>query len=223
MVKKANKDIFHAYLVKNAKYDGSLEIPIIKSSNLVPIRLIPCSKAYTARNRDNIDYNASIVFYENDDKFERIWNKPDLYLPFLKKFNGVVSPDFSLYRNMPLIMQGWNTYKGKALAHYFQENDIDVIPNVRFGDERSFQFCFDGVPQNSIISIGTHGCIKTQEDKAYFKIGMAFMMKKLNPHTIVVYGATPDELFLEYKEQGIRILQFDSTTSNYYKTVKAVI
>ncbi|WP_317855968.1 DUF4417 domain-containing protein [Chakrabartyella piscis] len=222
MSEKRN-DIFHAFLLKNANYDGIFEIPIIKPTNSIPTKVIPFSKAYTARKQKNIDYDMFISFYEHDDKFERVWNRPDIYLPFLQKFKGVISPDFSLYRNMPLIMQGWNTYRGKALAHYFQENGIIVIPNVRFGDERTFDFCFDGVPKNSIVSVGTHGCIKQKLDKYYFKIGLEQLVNVLSPHTIVVYGSAPDELFLKYKQQGIHILQFHSSTSQYHDSKKVVI
>lgn len=29
------------------------------------------------------------------------------------------------------------------------KNGVDVIPNVRWGDERTFAFCFDGIPMES--------------------------------------------------------------------------
>ena len=87
----------------------------------------------------------------------------------LKKFKGVISPDFSLYRNMPLVMQMWNTYRGRAVACWLQNNGVEIIPNVRFGDERTFSFCFDGVEENKTVAVGTHGCIKRKEDKIFFK------------------------------------------------------
>ena len=47
-------------------------MPIIKGTQEIPHNLVPFSKAYTERNNKNIDYNSFIVFYEHDDKFERI-------------------------------------------------------------------------------------------------------------------------------------------------------
>ena len=76
------------------------------------------------------------------------FGNPRQYLDKLKKFQGIISPDFSLYRNMPLCMQMWNTYRGRALANFLSENDINIIPNVRFGDERTYSFCFEGKDSN---------------------------------------------------------------------------
>ena len=95
------------------------------------------------------DYECFVMFYEHDVKFERLWNNPKKYLDRLKKFKGVISPDFSLYRNMPIVMQIWNTYRSRALASWFQNNGIRVIPNVRFNDIRTFYFCFDGIEKNN--------------------------------------------------------------------------
>ena len=106
------------------------------------------------------DFDQWVHFYEYDYKFAAIWNNPCKYHSNLKKFRGVITPDFSLYRDMPLVMQQWNTYRGKALGHWRQSMGMNVLPNVRFADERSFSFCCDGVPKRSIICIGSHGNIK---------------------------------------------------------------
>lgn len=94
------RDVFHAFLVKNAQYDGDLEIPCIKPETKIPIRLISFSKALHIA-----DHESWVHFYEDDSAFERIWNKPNMYLSILKRFVGVITPDFSLYRDMPLVMQ----------------------------------------------------------------------------------------------------------------------
>ena len=51
--------------------------------------------------------------------------------------------------------------------------------------------------------------------------GLAEMVLKLEPKTIVVYGSAPDSIFEKYKENGIRILQFDSEIAAYHKAVNA--
>ncbi len=159
--------------------------------------------------------------YEHDVKFERLWNNPTRYLDKLKKFKGVISPDFSLYRNMPLVMQMWNTYRNRALAYWLQNNGIEVIPNVRFGDERTYSFCFDGIEENKTIAVGTHGCIKRKEDRIFFKVGLDRTVKRLSPKTIVVYGAAPDCIFKQYKDIGIEIVSFESLFSKSRKQVTA--
>ena len=143
-------------LVENADYEGFYELPKIKTSDKIPEKLIPFSRAMS---RNQKDFDCWVVFYEHDVKFERLWNNPRKYLNKLKKFKGVISPDFSIYRDMPLVMQMWNTYRGRAIAVWLQNNGIEVIPNVRFSDERSYSFVFDGIESEKTVSVSTYGCI----------------------------------------------------------------
>ena len=62
--------------------------------------------------------------YEDDYRFERIWRNPRQYLNVLKRYNGVILPDFSLYRDMPLVMQLWNIYRSRAIGFWLQLNGI---------------------------------------------------------------------------------------------------
>ena len=199
------KDVFHAFLVKNATYDSELEIPCIASESLIPSKLIPFSKVIRGT-----DFDAWVHFYEDDAVFERLWNTPHKYLPVLKRYKGIISPDFSLYRDMPLVMQHWNVYRSRALGHWLQENDIPVIANVRWGDERTFCLSCTGVPKHASIAIGSHGCIKLLRERDFFIKGLEYAVKALEPKTIIVYGAAPNDIFNKYKDIGISVLQFDS-------------
>ncbi|MBQ4353589.1 MAG: DUF4417 domain-containing protein [Clostridia bacterium] len=122
---------------------------------------------------------------------------------------------------MPLVMQAWNTFRGRALAHWLCENGVEVIPNVRFGDTRTWDFCFDGIEKNKTVAVGTHGCIKKREDKLFFMVGLAEMVRCLKPETIIVYGAAPDAIFQPYRDSGIRIMAFESAFAQTRKQVKA--
>lgn len=213
-----NYDVFNSFLVENTDYAGFLELPVIKTSDQLPEKVISFSKAMSRTCRD---YDCWVIFYEHDRWFERLWNKPKRYIDKLKKFKGIISPDFSLYRNMPLVMQMWNTYRGRALAVWLQNNGIEIIPNIRFGDERTFEFCFEGIEENKTVAVGTHGCIKRREDKIFFKIGLAKMVQRLSPKTIIVYGRAPDSIFKPYRDMGINIISFESEFSKSRKQVTA--
>lgn len=202
------KDVFHSFMVQNASYESNLEIPRIAPEATLPTRLIPFSKSVSGT-----DYDAWIHFYEDDAAFERLWNAPRRYLPILKRYRGVIAPDFSLYRDMPLVMQHWNIYRSHAVAAWLQSEGIPVIANVRWGDERTYDICCAGVPRKSAISVGSHGCIKLVRERECFKRGLSYVIKKLRPQTIVVYGTAPDNIFNEYRNAGIRIIQFDSDYS----------
>ena len=199
------KDVFRAFLVKNATFDSKLEIPCISAEDRLPSRLIPFSKAV-----GGTDYSAWVHFYEDDAVFERLWTRPERYLPILKRYAGVIAPDFSLYRDMPLVMQQWNVYRSRAIAHWLQENGIPVIANVRWGDRRTYDLCCAGVPRNAAIAVGSHGCIKLLREREYFISGLEYVIKTLSPKTVIVYGTAPELVFGRYKDAGIVIMQFDS-------------
>lgn len=209
--RKGCKDIFKTFLVENASFDGSLEIPIIKKEFSIPNELIPFSKCISSK-----DHNCWIHFYEDDVMFERIWNNPEKYLNVLKRYNGVISPDFSLYRDFPLVMQQWNTYRNRAIGSWLQQNGIKVIPNLRFGDKRTYSFCCLGIEKGSVIAIGTHGTIKNKEDKAIFVEGLEFAISRIRPSAIIVYGSAPKDVFEKYSND-IKIYQFDS---DFFKSRK---
>lgn len=211
-------NVFHSFLVEKADYDGYFELPKIRTSSQLPDRVITFSKAMA---RTWNDFDCWVMFYEHDVNFERLWHNPKQYLAKLKKFKGIISPDFSLYRNMPLCMQMWNTYRGRAIAVWLQNNGVEIIPNVRFNDERTYEFCFDGIEKFKTVAVGTHGCIKNRIDKDYFKDGLAEMVRRLSPRTIIVYGAAPDDIFKKYRDASINIMPFESEFSKSRKQVTA--
>lgn len=205
MPKKDKLDIFKSFLLSNAKYSGFWEIPKLSGSNLRPTKIIPFSHALYSK-----DYEAWVCFYEDDYKFLRIWRNPRRYLPILHRFQGVISPDFSLYRNMPLVMQAWSTFISRALACWWESNGIEVIPNIRFAMKSSYPFAFAGVKKHSIIAVGMHGCWHKKEERKYFKQGFTAMIDALQPRCILIYGTERKDFFTPFREKGIDIICFPS-------------
>ena len=163
-----------------------------------------------AKSLKTHDYDQWIHFYEHDESFERIWRNPLKYLPNLKKFRGVILPDFSLYRDMPLAMQIWNIYRSRAIGSWLQREGVNIIVNIRYGDERTYRVCCDGVAENCVISIGTHGTMKNPVDRHYLLQGLETVVNRLHPSDIVIYGSAPNKYFQKICDSGIRIHQFDS-------------
>jgi hypothetical protein len=200
-----NRDVFRTFLLENAQLIGEWDMPLVQTSELLPDKLIPFDKF-----KPNRDHDKWVHFFIDDYQFERIWNRPRLYLKKLKQCKGVISPDFSLYSNMPLPYQSWNAFRNKILAHWFQQNGIEVVPNVRWGNEQSFAFCFDGIEPGKTVAIGTHGCIKKKQDQYDFEKGLEVMLERIYPKNIIVYGKAPEKLFGQCIQRGINLIQFDS-------------
>ena len=204
--RKGCVDVFNSFLVCLATYAGLFEFPIINPCYEIPKRLIPFSKCISSK-----DFDCWVHFYEDDFLFERIWNNPRKYLPILQRYNGVILPDFSLYRDMPLVMQLWNIYRSRAIGCWLQINGIKVIPNIRYGDKRTYRCCCDGLSKHSVIAVGSHGTLKNHEDRTIFSQGLEVVVNRLMPSVIIVYGACPDSIFQRYKDLGIKVVDFKSS------------
>ena len=130
----------------------------------------------------------------DDYRFERCWRKPDSQIEELKKYDGVLSPDFSMYTNYPQAMQIWQVYRNRWCACYWQSLGIKVIPTISWSDEQSFKYCFLGVQKGSTVAIGTVGVLNDEYAKTLFMQGFKEMLKQLEPKEILIYGNKLSEL-----------------------------
>ena len=157
--------------------------------NIRRIEWIPFNYAMTSKNRES----KGLHFYLDDYQFQRLWNRPDDYIPLLKQFAAVCSPDFSQYTDMPPTMRMYNHYRKHWLAAYWQMNGIHVIPTICWSDSNSFDWCFDGEPTNSIVSISSVGTQADAESQMMFSDGCREAIKRLQPTEILWYGKCPEE------------------------------
>lgn len=187
-------DGFQAYLTKNANFVGKPKMPeIMKMGNeSIPKALIPFSKIKTSENK-----RGYLHFYMHDKLFQDFITNLKSYLPLLTQYDGVITPDCSLAIGQLEYLQMTNTYFNRAVGVYLQHQGIPVIPTVRWSDESSFDYCFNGLPKNSILAVSTHGCIKSNDQKLMFRKGLIAVIKLLNPTDVVVYGYMPKTVFKE--------------------------
>lgn len=198
-------------LVETAFFDGDFEIPHISKpeSMIIPDRMIP----FSVRNR-SIDHMDFVCFYENDKNFREVLTNTEEYIDDLKRFPGIITPDCSLYLDAPLCVQLIDIYLNRAIGYYLQHNGIYVIPNIRWGDERTYtnavfrdKVAFLGVDKHSIVSIGTYGQIQNAESRRYFREGLLAMLDELKPEIVLVYGAMPEKIFGDLKNRT-RFIQY---------------
>lgn len=207
-------DVFKSELVKGARFSPIYEFPLLEPVSFKPDQAIPFEKAYKATGQNNW-----VHFYTHDRNFERVWNTPKRYFPMFQRFAGVITPDFSLYREMPLAMQIWNTYRNRAIAFWLQREGIPIVPNVRWGDERTYAFAFEVLPQGGTVAVSTNGSLRKKVDREYFKNGLEKMVEVLQPKTIINYSHTPDDVFGEYVDRGLEILVIPHYSNTFKKEV----
>jgi hypothetical protein len=134
-----------------------------------------------------------VHFFIDDYQMERCWRRCDSYTELLKKFKYVCSPDFSLYSDFPIALQIFYHYKKQWLAAYWKERGVNVIPSVNWSTEKSFEFCFDGIPKNCCVAVSSLGAQKAESAKKLFLNGYNEMLRRLEPTQILICGKVPPE------------------------------
>lgn len=177
-------DYYNLGMVNNSITTGKLDMPPIEAVDFVPTALLPFNYAKTATDKAQ-----TLHFFIDDYQFERLWNKPDEYLSLLAEYEAVLSPDFSLYMDMPIPMQQWNEYRRRALANYWQRNGITVIPTLSWSTPESYKFCFGQLPKRATVAVSTVGVKGSESAKSVWFDGMAAALKMLHPKRVIIYGS----------------------------------
>ena len=219
-------DGFNSKLIETAFFEGILEIPILEAPKeiVLPSVAVPFSK----RDKISNPSEEMLVFYEQDPEFREFVSIPQNYIDELKDIQIISTPDCSLYRDMPLWEQIANIGVSRSVGYYLQQQGKYVIPNARWGDERTYTKsifdcipAFSGIPKNSVVSIGTYGCSKSKEDKHYLEAGLEAMLTELTPQDVIVYGSYNPKIFGKY-ERYTRFHHLPDWTTYVHKGKKVV-
>lgn len=194
-INEYNLDIYDEYST-----EGFYQMPIIQNNGYIPNELIGFNYAKSSENK-----NTGIHFYLDDYQFERLWNSPGEYIDLLRDYECILSPDFSLYLDMPMAMKIWNVYRSRMIGQYYQRAGIKVIPTISWAEKETFSFCFDGIPKGSIVSISTIGVKRDKQAFEIWKNGVDAMIEKIQPSCILIYGGK-----VEYDYGNINVKYFDN-------------
>lgn len=203
-------DIFHTRYYYGATYAGDFEMPVIEGTDEVPEKLVRFSDA---KSRKCDDLGAWVVPYEYDIKLRPMWNNAFKYLDRLLDHPGIISWDFSMYRNMPFSLQYWNCFRGRLIGSLYERCGGKCIPNVRPSDARSLKYNLDGLPSHASIAMGTLGAIGTQSDREVFAMYVDAVVRRLDPKNILVYGEAPEDIFHAAFEAGVNVVSYPTQTS----------
>ena len=177
--------------VQKMMFDGVGEygIPMIEATQYDGADFIGFNYAKSTKDPES----KAVHFFLDDYQFNRVWTDPDRYIEMLKRYKYVLTPDFSLYTDFPKALQIYNHYRKHWLGAYWQMCGINVIPTVCWSDHESFEWCFDGEPTHSVVSISSVGTQNSGEKKRKFLDGYFEMIDRLQPTQIIFYGSVPEE------------------------------
>lgn len=184
------------------------QMPIIENEGYIPERLIGFNYAKTSP-----DKNCGIHFYLDDYQFERVWNYPEKYLDILLQYDCILSPDFSIYLDMPTPMKIWNIFRSRHIGSYYQKNGIIVIPSIEWGDRETYDFCFQGIPKGSVVAVSPVSMKEKEEMKKIWISGYHEMMDRIQPSEVIVY----DGQNFDFDWDGAKIHHFKNEVVDNWK------
>lgn len=158
-----------------AKYDyscGKYDMPYLtyEDEDVLP--------DYLCLYKDTKDYRKTlktfVTFYQFDDEFDWIdgiynaiyYNATELLSYYKERFKGVfgfISPDYTQAGDVHFAENMYRCFKARIVSIWLiMECDAVVIPNIPYVNERSVEYCFDGIQQRSIVAISAKGLIKEE-------------------------------------------------------------
>ena len=144
-------------------------------------------------------HGGMLAFFLDDARLETVWRSPDRYTQqFLRhEVASLVEVDFSLWADDPLPVQLHNVYRQRALARRWQEAGLIVAPCLNWSDERSFEFCFSGVPRECPVAFTEcRTAASSAEDRRAFNHGLHEAIRQVRPQTLVIYGGRIHEWWI---------------------------
>lgn len=203
---------------------GKWGIPIIpkfesRSGDFDDLLLIGFDKTHL---EDQNHLNRMVHFFLYDYRFERVWKNPDNDLEKLSRYRAVFSPDFSMYLEMAPVMQLYNVFRNRWCGAYWASKGIRVIPTVNWGDESTFDFCFEGIEKGSVVAVSTymaseHG--NRCDQKEWFMAGYNEMLRRIEPEKIICYN-TPfpemqgDIVYVDYERSSWKYMSYERSGGN---------
>jgi hypothetical protein len=186
------------FLRNNFAGTGEWQIPIIPKaefddSEFENLRLIGIDKT----KDDTTHYERMVHFFLYDYKFNKIWDNPEPYIEHLKNYKAVLTPDFSMYVEMNPVIQLYNTFRNRYVGAYLAEKGLRVVPAVNWGNENTFDFCFEGIPKGSVVAVSTYMVSEHNnhsEQKEFFLKGYNEMFRRIEPEKIICYHKPFDEM-----------------------------
>ena len=129
----------------------------------------------------------AIHFFIDDYRFERIWSKPERAFERVDHVGAALTPDFSVWRDMPPAMKIWQTYRSRWCGAFWQFHGIEVIPNAVWSTPESYEYTFEGLPEDSVLAISTVG-VRDNYTTDLFLAGLKALEERLGPRLLLSYG-----------------------------------
>jgi hypothetical protein len=164
-------------------------IPKLEPTDFVPKTL---AAWHDPKQRQLAADGGALHFFLDDYRFEKVWSRPEATYERIADVGAALSPDFSMWRDMPKAMQIWQVYRSRWCGAFWQHLGVDVVPTVTWGDPATYEFTFDGLPQRSVLAVSMLGVRK--DGRELFVQGIKELVAQCDPTLLLCYGKIPFEI-----------------------------
>lgn len=183
-------DNFKLYYCHGATLVGKYRLPQLAPTQAIPSKVI-CFNERKSVSKPNEYW---VDFFIDDALCENFWNHPEVSFANLKRFAGIITTDYSMLPEMLPGQNLWNCTRNRVMAYYLQQQGFNIIPVASWYVESDFEWCFDGLPENSSIAITTNGCMSSPYSKRILLHGVAELQRQKSPANLIVCGRHVNEL-----------------------------
>lgn len=168
-------------------------IPDLEASERRPARLVPYSARHLVAGAHQ-RADTAVHFFLDDYRFEVVWSKPNRGLLRPLTVGSALTPDFSVWTNMPRAMQIWQTYRSRWCGAWMAHHGVAVTPTVSWAGTDTYDFAFAGIARGSVVAVSTVGILNDAGSQALFRKGYAAMIEALDPPAVLIHGRAPARL-----------------------------
>ncbi len=189
---KAKRKVIYEnmHLMEGMKFTSTNNFPQMEAYNgNTDFTAIP----FTQRNRYSGEGQAA-HFFLNDYSFrDAVWCNLERTTYSLSKFDYLFTPDFSLWKDLSTEFPNKeNIYRTRFVGSLWQMCGYNVIPTASWGGLNSLSYCFEGLPDYSVVAVSAMGSHKDAQSFKLWCHGLRCLELEKSPTLILVYGPEVD-------------------------------
>ena len=120
---------------------------------------------------------------------------------------SLLTPDITISKEMARWARVRNTHLSRCVGAYYVSRHFQVIPSLRWSELDDLDFVLEGIPKESIFSVGAYGSYRDLELRETLELGLVQAVAKLQPQAVMIYGRI-DERFKAQISKRTSVINF---------------
>jgi len=177
--------------------------------NSVPKQLC----AFDQKSRVIEARSTALHFYTSDRKFRNLLMSPDKYVEGFMHLGALLTPDITISKEMARWARVRNTHLSRCVGAYYLSRHFQVIPSLRWSELDDLDFVLEGIPKDSVFSVGAYGSYRDLALRETLELGLVQAVAQLQPQAVIIYGRIEESFKAQISKKTL-IVNFEHPLSN---------